>query len=208
MSDSEARERRRNRLLASKEDRMSKIMSSMSSNTAFNEQEAKSDSPTHSEELRKPSEATSVPMKPSSPKKQQPKKVEETREKLLPKTKDLSQMQQQQQQQQRVTSARPSRFVHVLVVIFAALSVFALNIFSGFNGCKLRIGADLCSAIQNSGYATMISVFCAVEAEEFLFGRLSNTAGSPVDASLLSKDVVLYYFVLLLAFQTQSVFGL
>lgn len=185
---------------------MSKILSSMSSNSASNEQEANSDSPAPSEESRKPTETRSAPIKPSSPKKQQPKKIEETKEKFLPQTKDLSQ--KQEQQPQRAPNARPSRFVHVLVIIAAALIVFALNIFSGYNDCRLRIGADLCNAIQGRGYATMISVFCVVEAEEFLFGRLSNAAGSPVDASLLAKDLVLYFFALLLAFQTQSVFNL
>lgn len=185
---------------------MSKIMSSMSSNSASSEQEIKADSPSPSETAKKPVESKPAPIKPSSPKKQQqPKKVEEMPAKALTQTKETN---SKQQQQQNVVSTKPSRFVHVLVIILAAFTVLALNILSGFNECKLRIGADLCNAIQNSGYATMISVFCVVEAEEFLFGRLSNAAGSPVDAALLAKDLVLYFFFLLIALQLQSVFNL
>lgn len=181
----------------------------MSSKSASEQEEVKAESPAPSESSKKSVEPKPAPIKPASPKKQQqqqPKKVEEVKHKAASQTKEQSS--KQHQQQQNAVNMKLSRFVHVLVIIMAAISVLVINVLSGFSGCKERIGADLCSAIQNSGYVTMISVFCAVEAEEFLFGRLSNAAGSPVDASLLAKDLVLFFFVLLLALQFQCAFNL
>ncbi len=181
MSDSEARERRRNKLLGSKEERMSRILGQTSDDS-----EGKDSSKIESVKQDKPvapkKEVTeSKPKQASPPKAQEKQPVPEKQVKL----------------QAQIPMTKPSRRTHVIVILLGSILFWSAVHFSKLYHCTTHLSSNICSLVHSNTYTMMISLFCILETEEFLFGRLSS-ASSPLDWTVLLKDFVLFSFVLIL----------
>lgn len=196
MSDAEARERRRNKILASKQDRMSRILGAH--NGSSTDDLSTTESPVQEEKLvHKPKETKTKSTEKTI--ESQPSKKTETVKKVENKVKAEDKNIELGAESVQIGSNRSSRRIHLLAVVIAALFCVVLATFSVHPLCQANLGSPLCGHIQNNLYALTVSVFCLVETEEFLFGRLSKANGAPVDPSLLGKDLALFILLIILA---------
>lgn len=179
--ETEARERRRNRLLQSKEERMSRILGSTDSKGANTENEIKVES----------RDNTTAQIKvPRSPPRATP-----TAAKVVHSVTPPSQA-VKSDKTELPSVAKPNSRAHVLAILATALFVVASFSFSRSSNCTDIIGSH-CARINSSAYLVLITVFCCLESVEFLTGRL-DLSGGLSSAYVILKDFSLYLLIILI----------
>jgi len=196
MSDAEAREKRRNRLLNAKENRMSKILGSMDSSSITSTDEAPGVTPSNVSSSSAPKKLTPKSTATSS---------SATKSPLTPSlqpanTNEEKQQDQKYQEKTREMTQKPAvtRGVHTLIVMFSGILFQSLAAIVARSPCILPVYFN-CDIIRSNLYAILVCLFCLMESEEFLFGRLSKADGTPIDVSLLFKDFALFAFAVIMS---------
>lgn len=185
MSDSEARERRRNKILASKEERMSRILGGQPKpSTELDGTPVSEVSSAKTEE--KPSLSAAAP-------KIKPVQKEKSPEKVTIKTPLVKP--NEEKTLKIAPISKVSRISHLTLIIISALFGSALNYLRSADGKFLGFNLGSMSDLQI--YYTILTLFFCVQSEEFLFGRLSSPDGAPFDSTLLLKDMALFALILI-----------
>lgn len=191
MSDSEARERRRNKILASRAERMAKITGSASGDSTESlpsQLPAKPGEPREPKEPAKPSMAThkARPVEAAAT----PKAVSEPSSKrtdaALPKT----------PVQAQAAIASQLGFGHILIIVLAGLAYLLSTCYchSFLGACQVQRAASICNDLDTLQWPLLISIFLGVEVVEISVGRIPLAKAS---STVLLKDLVLFAFIIL-----------
>lgn len=196
MSDNEARERRRAKILASKDDRMARIVGSISG--------ASSDSNDSLPSSTRPTEKVQKTQTPSNIKKSpvanikaevlESKSIPTEISKNLPTSDKSIEMHPTYQRSNSSLLHRALIIVAAVLFILSSRKCFALSKY--FNASLLK--QNICPIIEDAPWSILISIFLSIEFGEFIFGRLQYTKGTN---TIIVKDLCLYVFIILVLSQ-------
>ena len=192
MSDTEARERRRAKILAAKDDRMARIVGSVSGSSSEASETAK---------ISKPSDKITVkPKNGTDIKKAIPIVGAQTKPNVAPlesESKSSNNVSHKGTESLPVNQTITSNIRHVSILLFAAILFTLLSQKCSVLAQYFQLDAKnwLCPVLERAPWSIMISIFLAIEFGEFLFGHLQCAKGTNM---MIVKDLCLYLFVILI----------
>lgn len=202
MSDSEARERRRAKILAAKDDRMARIVGSVSGSSSEASDSVKTNK-TSDKPAMKPKNASdikkSIPIDASGTK-SNVTSVDDA-EKQLKKNLSANTIEKKNVSlniNESHIHQKASNLLHVSILIFAALLVTLLSKKCSVLSQYFQLNAlqkGICPVVEGAPWSILISVFLVIEFGEFLLGHVQLTKGAN---TMIIKDLCLYLFVILI----------